>query len=340
MLFTGHLSTMLKSGVGVIEALDTLSHQKDDPNFGAVVHGMSQALSSGASLSHTFSLFPKVFPTLFVTMARVGENTGHITEALDSLREWTEKDEETTQKVKSAFSYPILVITVASILTMILFQTVIPKFMEIFDNLDVELPMITKFVLMLTTMAKNPGTYIILIGVGLSGWILLKRAWADPERAAQMTRAFMLIPVAGDLIQNASIARFANAAEMSMESGLDVILSVELGCLASGNPAMLLEQKGFIQALAEGETLSSHMVADPALWGTLLPQMVRAGEESAAVAPMLGRARDMYAERVDTTVTNLASILEPVLLLSVAIVVGVVLLSVFIPLYSVLGSLG
>jgi len=339
MLFTGHLSTMLKSGVGVIEALDTLSHQRENPNFGAIVCDLSASLSSGASLSHAFSLFPKVFPTLFVTMARVGENTGNLAEALDSLREWTEKDEQTRQKVKSAFSYPILVIAVASILTMVLFQTVIPKFMEIFDNPNVELPWITKFVLLLTTFAKNPGTYIILIGVGLAGWIFFKRAWADPSKAALMTRAFMRIPVAGDLIQDASIARFANAAEMAMDSGLDVLLSVELGCLASGNPAMQLQRKEFLAALTQGESLSSVMADDPHLWGTFLPQMVKAGEEAAVVAPMLGRARTLHSDRVDSTVSDLSAILEPVLLLGVAIIVGIVLLSVFIPLYSVLGTL-
>jgi type IV pilus assembly protein PilC len=148
------------------------------------------------------------------------------------------------------------------------------------------------------------------------------------------------IPIVGAILKHASISRFATAAEMAVTNGLDILLTIELGCAASGNRAMQVDAKRFTQAISHGEAMSAHMKEHTEIWGTFMPQMLAAGEEAASVAPMLARARDVHGSEVEYLVDNLSAVLEPILLFGVALMVGIVLLSVFIPLYSVIGSLG
>jgi type IV pilus assembly protein PilC len=340
ILFTGHLSTMLRSGVDVVRALETLAHQGECPNFGAVVHDVNRGICSGRSLSSSLALFPRIFTPLYVTMIRVGENTGNLTGSLDSLRVWMERDEGTASKIRSAFTYPALVLVMAALLTMMLFQTVIPQFMVIFENLDVRLPLVTRMVLFLTTLAKNPGSYLMAGAFAVVAAIYFRRAWQHPRLGLEMYMLFLHVPILGPMLKNASIARFATAAEMAMTNGLNIVLTVELGCAASGNRAMKIQAKRFVTAISEGESLATFMRQSPEIWGTFLPQMLAAGEEAASIAPMMARARDVHNAEVEHLVENLSAVLEPLLLFGVAILVGVVLLSVFLPLYSVLGSLG
>ena len=340
ILFSGHLATMLRSGVDVVRALETLAHDGECRNFGVVVHDVNKGVCSGRSLSASMALFPRIFSKLYVTMIRVGENTGNLTDSLDSLRFWMERDEDTASRVKSAFTYPALVVVVALTLTMMLFQTVIPQFMTIFENLDVPLPLLTRVVMGLTTLAKSPATYVLGLGVLVVIGIGLRRLWENPRTGIEMYLLILRIPIVGPILKHASTARFATAAEMAITNGLDVILTIELGCAASGNRAMQVDARRFAQTISEGETMSAHMKERTEIWGTFLPQMLAAGEEAASVGPMLARARDVHGAEVDYLVDNLSAVLEPILLFGVALLVGIVLLSVFIPLYSVIGSLG
>lgn len=323
-----------------MRALETLSHQPECPNFGAVVCEVTKSVTRGHSFSSALSAFPRIFPPIYVTMVRVGENTGNLTDSLDSLRLWMERDEATASKVRAALTYPVLVLIVAATLTMLLFQTVVPKFLGIFENMKIELPAITKFVMLLTRLAQNPGSYIVALAALMGAWLLLQKAWNHPLWGPRIAIGLLEIPIIGSLLRSAGIARFATASEMALNNGLSMLTTVELGCAASGNRAMRMESQRFLTALSEGESLSSSMAERPLIWGTFLPRMLAAGEESASVPSMLVRARDLHSAEVEAVVDNLGAILEPLLLFGVAIVVGVVLLSVFIPLYSILGALG
>ncbi len=331
---------MLNGGVDIVRALETLSHQPEHPNFGLVIQEVTKSVTHGQSFSGALSAYPRIFSPLYVTMVRVGESTGSLAGTLEELRSWIERDEATVSKVKSALTYPTLVLIVASTLTMLLFQTVVPKFLTIFENMKIELPSITKLVMLLTQIAQNPGSYILGVSAFLGCWMALKKAWSDPQWGPRIALTLLEAPVVGALLRHAAVARFATAAELSLNTGLNMITTVELGCAASGNRAVQMEAKRFVLALSEGEPLSEAMAERPVIWGNFLPRMLAAGEESASVPAMLARARELHSCEMELLVDNLGAILEPILLLSVATIVGVVLLSVFIPLYSILGALG
>lgn len=338
--FTGHLSLLLKNGVGMAEALETLSHQSEDPNFGAVAHDLVNRVNAGHSLSQAVRDYPLIFPTLYVSMIRLGEATGKLTNCLDSLCHWVEADDKTSKKVVSLFAYPVLVLLVTSLLTVLLFQTIIPQFFEIFRNEDMELPLLTKLVMLTSDLLANPGTYLFALTAALVGIFSFRKYWAQLGNAASLTRYFMKVPLAGAAFQHASIARFSSAAEMAISTGIDVLLSLELGCQASGNKVMEFELEAFKEAIAQGESLSSYTKASPELWGHCLPQLLAAGEESGALPEMLAHGRDFHQAELEYIVDNLSAVIEPILLFTVAIIVGLIILSVFIPLYSLVGSLG
>ena len=331
---------LLRGGVSIIPALTILSHQQENPNFGVVVDRITERVAGGHRLAHSMSVFPGVFPPVFISMIRLGEASGRLTEVLDRVADWLERDEQTARRVKGALTYPCVVIAIAATLTLLLFTTVLPQFLDMFQNLGVELPLLTRVMMGLTGLIKQPGTWTLILVTVFGLTIGLRDMWSRENGKLVLYKFLSELPFIGRLLHFASLSRFASAAETALETGVEIRETLRLGGAASGNPILAHDVQEMVRAVAEGSTVSEYMATKPTLYHSTLLNLVQAGEVAADLPMMLRYVGRFYDEEVEMMTENLGVILESAILLGVAIMVGLVLLSVFLPLYGHIGSLG
>lgn len=340
ILFTRQLAIMLRTGVPMLHALDTLSHQDEYPNFGEVVATVAQKIGEGHSFSATLSKFPRVFSKVYVTMASIGEKTGHLDDSLERLAGWQEKDYTLYQKVRGALTYPCFIMGLSFALTMMLFYWVLPGFLGIFDEMDIELPVMTKIMIRLTNAAKNPGAWIL--GIAIIGFsiTLIRDLYKTEKGAVEIFRFLSAVPMLGTMLTFATISRYCAAVSALLNSGLDLPKTLTLSAHASGSPVLAHDSKGMVQSIMDGEPVSVYMGQRPDIYPMTLIHMVTAGEEASHLPSMFERVAIFYESEVSYKIETLSAALEPLMLGSVALVVGFIVLSIFIPMYSYLGQLG
>ena len=340
VIFIRQLSIMLRSGIPVTYALDTLSNQPDSKVLGQVVARLSKMLGEGHKLSHAMSFFPGIFDQVFVSMVAIGEESGQLDNTLDRLAGWRERDFELVQMVKGALSYPMFILALTATLTFFLFYSILPNFLKIFEEMKVETPLITKITMGITQAAQNPGTWLIFTAASVAVYGLIREQWKTPEGRIRIFTIIQEIPIAGRLVRLTTVSRFAGAVETLMESGLGLQKTLRLGGLSSGNPIIEKASLELIERVRDGEPISDYIMMRVDLFPGSLAQYVATGEETSQVSKMMGQASRLLDEEVTYKVEALGATLEPFMLGLVAGIVGFVLLSIFIPLYSHIGSLG
>ncbi len=340
VLFTRQFSTMLRSGIPVNFALDTLSNQPDNPVLAQVVARLSQMIGEGHKLSHSMGQFPGIFDTGFQAMVAIGEETGQLDSTLERLADWRERDFELTRRVKGALSYPCFILALTGVLTFFLFYSILPNFLGIFKEMNIELPFFTRVMVFLTEASQNPGTWLVLTALGVAAHGLFKEQWKTEEGRCRIFRVIHEIPLIGHLVKITTVSRFAGAVETLMESGLGLQKTLLLGGESSGSPLVKVAARDLVNRVKEGEQISEYIVARFDLFPTAFAQYVATGEETSKVAKMMGEGSRMLDEEVNYKVEALGAALEPMLLAMVAGIVAFVLLSIFVPLYSHIGTLG
>lgn len=340
VIFIRQLSIMLRSGIPVTYALDTLSNQPDTKVLGQVVARLSKMLGEGHKLSHAMSFFPGIFDQVFVSMVAIGEESGQLDNTLDRLAGWRERDYELVQMVKGALSYPMFILALTGTLTFFLFYSILPNFLKIFEEMKVETPLITKITMGITQAAQNPGMWLIVTAASVAIYGLIREQWKTPEGRIRIFTVIQEIPIAGRLVRLTTVSRFAGAVETLMESGLGLQKTLRLGGLSSGNPIIEKASLELIERVRDGEPISDYIMMRVDLFPGSLAQYVATGEETSQVSKMMGQASRLLDEEVTYKVEALGATLEPFMLGLVAGIVGFVLLSIFIPLYSHIGSLG
>jgi len=340
VIFIRQLAIMLRSGIPVTYALDTLSNQPDSQVLAQVVARLSQMLGEGHKLSHAMSFYPRIFDQVFVAMVAIGEESGQLDVTLDRLAAWRERDFELVRMVKGALSYPMFILALTGVLTFFLFYSIMPNFIQIFEEMKVELPATTRITMALTEAVQNPGIWLISTAVGVAVYGLIREQWKTQEGQIRIFTILHQIPIAGELIRLTSVSRFAGATETLLESGLGLQKTLRLGGMSSGSPIMKKASEDLIDRVRDGETLSDYVLMRVDLFPTVFSQFVATGEETSKVSKMMGEAGRLLDEEVTYKVEGLSATLEPFLLGFVAFIVGFVLLSIFVPLYDHIGSLG
>lgn len=339
VLFARHLSVLIQASVPLVDSLECLRRQDDSPNFGVVIDDIVKRVSTGSSLSDSVKAYPKVFPPLFASMLRVGEGTGRLPESLERLADWLEKDQDIQRRLKGAVTYPCIVLVVAFIIVVGLFRYVIPQFVGIFESLGESLPLLTRVVLVCSNLVKNPGAWLLFAALVASGWHFLGEAWQTPTGRLKITRVLVRVPLLGEIMKKSALARFSAAAQMSLYSGLDLLACMRLASGASQNALILDDTERMVTSISEGGSLAEHMLANPELYDSMMIQTIQTGEESAMLEASFGHSAALYEEQTRYLLDGLGAALEPVLLLGVGILVGVLLLAIFLPMYTFVGNL-
>ncbi|MBX3169606.1 MAG: type II secretion system F family protein [Candidatus Eremiobacteraeota bacterium] len=337
--FARQLSVMLRNGVTLLRGLETLSVQLEYPHFGVVVEAVAQEVSDGEKFSRALSHYPRVFSDIFINAVQVGEETGGLDQSLNMLADWLEREERLERKLVAAFTYPFTVLVVSSLLTLLLFTTVLPTFARIFAEMNVPLPWLTWVVMQITALVCTPIFWLVLllaVTLGYRAWV---QAWRSPRQARALYHAFHRLPAIGATLRHGGLARYCAASHAMLHSGVTLLKTARMSGQASANPLLDHDSRRVAKCLESGEKLADALMLEPRLYSITMLQMVKAGEESALLAEMFLRVGQYHELEMESTIDQLSSTLEPILLLGVALMVGSIVLSIYLPMYSTLMNL-
>jgi type IV pilus assembly protein PilC len=333
-IFSRQFATMIEAGLSVVGALTILEEQTVDKVLAEVVTSVRQEVEAGLLLSEAMARHPRVFSRLYISMVEAGEAAGVLDQVLDRVAFQIEKDTKIKRRVKSAMIYPTVVIVFASLVLTGMLMFIVPIFVGIFDSLGGELPTLTAKVVMLSNLLRSYWFVIFpTIGAAIYGIRRLKRT--EPGRQ-NWDRIKLHIPMKiGDTVRKIAMARFSRTLSTLVAAGVDIIKALEITGQTSGNwviESALAEARVKVQ---EGSPIAQSISTDP-VFPPMVSQMMRIGEESGELEKMLGKIADFYEDEVDAAVAALTSIIEPIMMICVGAMVGVILISMYMPMFKML----
>lgn len=329
-VFTRQFATMVDSGLSISRALSVLSAQVTNKHFAKVIREVRDGVEAGHALSESLSEHPKIFDELYVSMVRAGELGGSIDLVLKTVATQLEKQVALARKVRGAMMYPVIVVTVITLLFIAMMVLIVPVFKNLFKSLNAPLPTPTKIVIAISNTLVTWHAGVVAAVVILA--ILGIRHWISTEKGREKWDGWKLRPpVFGPLAHKAALARFSFTLSSLVSSGVPVLEALDIVGRAAGN-AVLTKATGEIKsAVRQGRSFADPMRNNP-VFPQLIVQMVEVGEQTGALDDMLGKAADYYQGEVDQTVDNLSSILEPLLVVVMGGVVGAVIISLYLPM--------
>lgn len=339
MVLTRQLATLVESGLPLLRGLRILTKQTKHPALQRVLQGMCESVEGGSTFSEALAQFPKVFDNLYINMTRAGEAAGSLEQSLNRLAEFLEKAQKIKSKVKSAMTYPVVVLVVALSLTGFLMVTVIPKFETLFSDMlgkNARLPPITEFVVNLShSFAESAAPIILAVVLVIALFKILGRTRAG-KYAFDAVK--LRIPVFGDVIRKSSIGRSTRTLGTLMQSGVPVLQALDIVRDTAGNAVIARAFQNIHDAVKEGDNMTPSMEASKQ-FPAMVVSMVDVGEETGALPDMLTRIANTYDGEVDDAVDAMTSIIEPLMIVVLAVIVGTVVIAMFQPLTAIIGQM-
>jgi type IV pilus assembly protein PilC len=334
-IFTRQLSTLVQAGLPLLRSLEVLSRQEKNPAFKWVVESLAENIRSGGNLSDGLMQHPKVFNKLFLNMVRAGEAGGKLDVVLGQLAKFMEKAERIKGKIKAAMIYPIIIITVAVLILVGLMMFVVPKFKMIFEDLlkGAPLPVLTQFVLGVSDFVKNN----VLATAGIVVLVVMSVKLLRKTKAGLllMDRITLRMPPTGDLFLKASIARFTRTLGTLMSSGVPILQALLITRETSGNSVLSDAINVVHDRVKEGDNVAGTLEGTGVFPG-MVTSMIEVGEETGQLPEMLTRIADTYDDEVDNAVAGLTSIIEPVMIVFLALIVGTIVIALFLPIVRII----
>jgi type IV pilus assembly protein PilC len=330
---TRQLATMVDSGLSVVRSLAILANQVENKELGKVLAEVRLDVERGSSLSAACGKHPQVFSTLFVTMVQAGEAGGTLDTVLMDLAKTMEKQAVLQRTIKSAMTYPIVVLSVMVLIFMALLIFIVPTFKKLFASLHASLPLPTQIILHISAILMSAWAFLVLVGL-IVGVVLLRK-WINTEDGrVKWDRFKMKPPIFGQLVHKVSLARFTHTLSSLVTSGVPILESLDIVSETSGNrivgDALLQAKAGVREGRSLAEVLREHEDVIP----SLVTQMIEVGEQTGALDAMLKKVGEFYDGEVENTVNNLTSMLEPFLTVVLGAGVGVMVISMYLPMFS------
>ena len=333
-IFSRQFATMIEAGLNVVSALVILEEQTDDKYLGAVLKELRGDVEGGLLLSQAMARHPKVFNRLYVAMVEAGEAAGILDTVLDRVAFQIEKETQIKRRVKGAMIYPTMVLIFAGLVLAGMLLFLIPIFVKIFGQLGGELPTLTQWVLKASNLLRNDWYIIFPTEIAL---FFAFRRWKKSESGRKQWDAFKLkLPMKiGDVVLKVTMARFSRTLSTLVAAGVDIIKALEITGTTAGNwviESALIEVR---QKVHEGVTIAQPLIDNP-IFPPMVSQMVKIGEETGELEKMLGKIADFYEDEVDASITTLTSIVEPIMMMGVGLMVGVIIISMYLPMFKLL----
>jgi len=332
VLFTRQLATMISAGIPIIESLEVLQEQSEDPGFKIVLKQVITDVRSGTDISDALNQHPRIFATMYISMIRAGEASGQLDIMLVRLADYYESTAALRRKIRSAMTYPVISLALILGITAFLMLAIIPKFEKIFTDLvgDSErLPKPTKIVLAISRIFREQ-TLQVLIGIAVVAAVFA--FWKRSESGAyQWDKIKLHLPVFGPLFQKVAVSRFSRTFATLLSSGVPILGALEIVAATAGNRVIERAVEDARDAIRDGESLSPPL-AKTKIFPVMVTQMIAIGERSGALDQLLEKIADFYDEMVNATVESLTALIEPLMIAVMGLLVGGIVLAVFYPI--------
>jgi type IV pilus assembly protein PilC len=336
-VFTRQFSVMIDAGLPLVQCLEILANQQENKTFQKVLTGTRSAVEGGQTLSAAMRQFDKVFDTLYVNMVEAGETGGILDTILQRLSTYIEKNVKLKRAVKSALIYPVVVLGVsAGVITLLLWK-VVPIFATLFVSLDVALPLPTRIVIGLSHFVGSIFGFLALV-LFIAFCIGVKVWYGTPQGRLLIDATLLKLPVLGILLRKISVARFTRTLGTLISSGVPILEALDITARSSGNAIVERALLATRKALEAGRTLADPLRESEVFPG-MVTQMISVGEQTGAMDTMLQKIADFYEDEVDAAVKDLLAAMEPVMIVFLGVVVGGIVISMYLPLFVLIGKL-
>lgn len=343
MIFTRQLATLIQAGLPLLKSLTILGKQEPNPILKGTLGAISDSVQSGSTFSEALSQHPKIFNKLYINMVKAGELGGVLELVLARLADYMEKADKLKNKIVSAMVYPVIVMFIAVAILTFLMIFIVPKFKEMFADMGGQLPGISEFVFgisdfcMTMTVPYIPNIVWIFVAV-LVGWFIFS-AWSNTKAGRVATDNFKLkMPIFGDMQRKSAIARFTRTLGTLVTSGVPILQALNITKETSGNVIISNAIGKIYNAVKEGESVVQPMQSS-GVFPDMVVSMVDVGEETGQLPDMLLKVADVYDDEVDSSVTALTSIIEPVMIVFLALIVGGIVFALFLPMIQIISTL-
>jgi type IV pilus assembly protein PilC len=337
-VFSRQFATMIEAGLNIVASLVILEEQTDDVYLAEIIGELRADVEGGLLLSQAMARHPKVFNDLYVSMVQAGEASGMLDNVLDRVADQIEKETKLKRRVKGAMVYPTVVFTFATLVLIAMLMFIVPIFAKIFTELHGQLPMLTRVVLGASNLLRDRW-YIVFPAIGFTIWGALRYKKTESGRQA-WDRFKLHAPVKiGDVVLKVTMARLLRTLATLVAAGVDIIKALDIAGATAGN---YLVEKAMAEArvkVQEGVPIAEPLTADP-IFPPMVSQMVRIGEETGELEQMLSKIADFYEDEVDSAIASLTSIIEPLMMIGVGFMVGIIIISMYLPMFKLMQLIG
>jgi type IV pilus assembly protein PilC len=337
VIFTRQFSTMINAGLPLVQALDILAQQSENPALKDVTRQVVFDVESGHTVADALRKHPKAFSELYVNMVAAGEAGGILDTILMRLAVFMEKNDALIRKVKGAMIYPGVIMSVAAIAITVLLIFVIPTFQTMFESAHIALPLPTRIVIELSRGLKNYW-YVILGAIGAIVF-MTRRYYATPQGKLAIDRTLLKLPVLGDVLRKSAVSRFTRTLGTLISSGVSILDGLEITAKTSGNRVIqdaIMESRA---SIAGGETIAAPLKKSQ-VFPPMVISMISVGEQTGGLDEMLTKIADFYDEEVDAAVSGLLALMEPVMIVFLGIVVGGMVIAMYLPIFDMVNAAG
>ncbi len=334
-IFARQMATMMQAGVPLVQSFEIIGQGNENPAMQKLIYGVKTDVESGLPLAEALARHPLHFDQLFVNLVNAGEQSGALESMLDKLATYKEKTEALKAKVKKALFYPIAVLVVAFVVTVILLVFVVPQFQDLFESFGADLPALTLFVIGLSDFMQT-WWYVIAGAIAGIVWFILRLKKTSPKVQEAFDRFALRAPVVGDIATKSAIARFSRTLETMSAAGVPLVEAMDSVAGATGNIVYHDASLRIKDEVSQGTQLQTSM-RNTGLFPNMAIQMVSIGEEAGSLDAMLAKVADFYEAEVDNAVDALTSLLEPIIMAVLGILVGGLIIAMYLPIFK-LGS--
>jgi type IV pilus assembly protein PilC len=335
VIFTRQFSTMINAGLPLVQALDILAKQSENPHLQAVVRDVVFDVESGHTVADALRKHPKAFSDLYTNMVAAGEAGGILDTILNRLAVFMEKNDALVRKVKGAMIYPAVIMAVAALCVVILLWKVIPVFANMFGSVGMDLPLPTKVVIGMSAFLN--AWWWAILGGGAAAAYAVRRYYGTPGGQLVIDRLLLRVPVLGDVLRKSAVSRFTRTLGTLISSGVSILDGLEITARTSGNRVV---QDAIMQSrasIAGGETIAGPLQKSN-VFPPMVISMIAVGEQTGGLDEMLAKIADFYDDEVDAAVSALLSLLEPVMIVFLGVVVGGMIVAMYLPIFDMVNA--
>jgi len=339
LVFFRQMSVMLKSGVPLSQALELLAENVTNKEFGSNIYDVSKRLGGGEELSTSLNNYPRIFSPIMIGLIEAGEAGGILSEVLERLASLIEAQSKIKGQITGALIYPVAIFVLAVTISLALLIFIVPTFDEMFKGMGAELPALTAFMLTLSRIVTSKGFLIIAPLASFICFYLFKTSYATKSGRLFFDKLILKIPLFGDLILKSELASMSDTLSTLINSGISIVEAIERCINASNNEVIRIALRRSISLVTQGQELSTSLETSKVI-PRLLVSMIKIGEETGALSFMLENLANFYKREVEEAVTVLTKAMEPAVIFVVAAIVGTIVISLYLPMFSLINEMG